>query len=200
MGLPVTEVARNAFYGREALRKVVLPEGIVSVGESAFAACENLTEIELPQSLRLVGNYAFESENLTYFEENDLFYLGNPNDRYVYLAFANKNIKIANIAKGCRMVAARAFFSCESLKEVYLPSGLRSVERQAFGYCPNLEKFVMNKDVERIGSFVFAYCPSLAEIVFQGRAREWESVERIWDWRYDCSVERVVCTDRVLYI
>lgn len=200
MGLPVTEVERNAFYDKGSLQRVVLPEGIVSVGESAFAACENLTEIELPQSLRLVGNYAFDSENLTYFEENDLFYLGNPNDRYVYLAFSKENIKIANVANGCRIVAARAFFARESLTEAYLPSGVISIERQAFESCQNLEKFVVEKDVERIGSFVFSYCPSLTEIIFQGTAREWESVERIWDWRYYCSVERVVCVDRVLYI
>jgi hypothetical protein len=199
-GLPVTKVERYAFYDRDSLQSVILSEGIVSIGESAFSDCDLLAQIELPQSLREVGNYAFENCNLTYHEENDMFYLGNSNNHYLYLSIASENIAKAEIATGCRFIAPYAFFACKKLTEVYLPYGVMCIGRQAFEGCENLKKVVLPHGLEIIGSFVFAWCSSLKEIDFQGTVQEWESIDRIWDWRYDCFLEKIICSDRVLYI
>ncbi len=45
--------------GRNA-RKVILSEGITSIGEYAFYYCQNLEQIVLPQGLQAIGAHAFE--------------------------------------------------------------------------------------------------------------------------------------------
>ena len=50
----------DAFYGNEALKKVVIPEGTVIVEDSAFLGCVSLTDVTFPKSLRILKNHAFE--------------------------------------------------------------------------------------------------------------------------------------------
>lgn len=56
--LGIRRIADNAFQQHMELQKVVLPEGIVSLGERCFFFCENLEEIAFPQSLREIGRGA----------------------------------------------------------------------------------------------------------------------------------------------
>lgn len=38
---------------------IVLPEGVVEIGDCVFDSCKNLTEVHLPSSLRFIGEFAF---------------------------------------------------------------------------------------------------------------------------------------------
>ena len=42
---------------------VVIPDGILSIGESAFSMCDTLTSVTLPSSVRCVERYAFAWHN-----------------------------------------------------------------------------------------------------------------------------------------
>jgi len=39
---------------------LVIPEGIVEIGDGAFSKCSNLNEIQLPKSIEEIGHYAFK--------------------------------------------------------------------------------------------------------------------------------------------
>jgi len=56
---PVTVIADEAFYAQEKITKIVLREGIKTVGIKAFALCTGLREINLPQSVTAVKSFAF---------------------------------------------------------------------------------------------------------------------------------------------
>lgn len=56
--LGIRHIADNAFAQNENLKKVVIPEGVVSLGETCFFGCVNLEQIEFPQSLREIGRGA----------------------------------------------------------------------------------------------------------------------------------------------
>lgn len=58
-GLPVTEIADEAFSGYANLRSVSLPDSITRIGERTFYNCPRLAEIELPADLTEIGAYAF---------------------------------------------------------------------------------------------------------------------------------------------
>lgn len=87
-GLPVTEIARNAFSGNtelvsvripgsigtvadnafencRRLETVLLSEGIQSIGRSAFEGCETLASLSLPSSLKRADDRAFSGTALT---------------------------------------------------------------------------------------------------------------------------------------
>ncbi len=57
----VTSIGNNAFRYCMHLRTVVLPEGLLSIGSSAFVWCEELTSINLPDSVTALGEGAFSS-------------------------------------------------------------------------------------------------------------------------------------------
>jgi hypothetical protein len=57
----VVEVDKSAFEGNSSLEKVIVSEGIKTIGQSAFKQCSNLKSLVLPASLENVGDYAFDN-------------------------------------------------------------------------------------------------------------------------------------------
>ena len=55
----VTEIPSQMFYYRSALRTVVLPKNLLTIGYYAFYGCSLLTEITLSESLQSIGYWAF---------------------------------------------------------------------------------------------------------------------------------------------
>ena len=45
---------------KDSVNKVVIQEGVTSIGEYAFNGCSSLTSIEIPESVTSIGNGAFE--------------------------------------------------------------------------------------------------------------------------------------------
>ncbi len=91
--------------------KVVVPEGVTSIGDSAFFSCSGLTSIELPEGVTSIGDYAFFGcSGLTSIELPE---------------------KVTSIGEG-------AFEYCSGLTSIELPEGLASIGVSAFNYCDNL--------------------------------------------------------------
>ena len=44
------------------IEKIVIPEGIETIGEYAFKNCENLKEVQFPSTLKMIDMYAFEED------------------------------------------------------------------------------------------------------------------------------------------
>ena len=57
----VVEVDKSAFEGNSSLEKVIVSEGIKTIGQSAFKQCSNLKSVVLPASLVTIGDYAFDN-------------------------------------------------------------------------------------------------------------------------------------------
>lgn len=59
-------IRAEAFLNDTSLEKVVIPEGVTTLGDYAFAYCTNLTSATLPESLRTFGASLFDhSDNVT---------------------------------------------------------------------------------------------------------------------------------------
>ena len=58
--MPVTKINSRAFYACDKIEKVIIPEGMKSIGSYAFYHCDNLKEIVIPKTVRDIGEYAFE--------------------------------------------------------------------------------------------------------------------------------------------
>lgn len=58
-GLPVTVIGDEAFYLRENLTSITIPDSVTKIGERAFSDCTSLTSITLPNSITVIGNWAF---------------------------------------------------------------------------------------------------------------------------------------------
>ena len=55
----VTTVGQAAFYGSNGLTSVTIPDSVTSIGDYAFYGCSSLTSITIPDSVTSIGYYAF---------------------------------------------------------------------------------------------------------------------------------------------
>lgn len=47
------------FTGRNLIKKIIIEDGVTSIGRNAFIECNNLENIKIPQSVKKIGGYAF---------------------------------------------------------------------------------------------------------------------------------------------
>lgn len=156
-GLPVKEIASNAFYNNSHLKVVVIEEGIEKIGDSAFCG-SHLEEVYFPSSLLEIGVDAFEySESLIVADlPSSLTRLGGG-------AFSNTVLKRVVIPEGLTTLEAGVFNGTE-ITEVVVPGNIKTIETWAFNACQNLERIVLQDGIEEIGIQAFRYCTSLKEI------------------------------------
>ncbi len=81
----VVRIGNQVFYMVDELENVTLPSTLQTMGDYTFASCDNLTSVVLPSSLQSIGKYAFSNcDNLTSVTINSNVTLGEN-------AFHNKN-------------------------------------------------------------------------------------------------------------
>jgi hypothetical protein len=88
----ITTIGSMAFYNHTALSEVEFPGTLTKIGESSFDSCYELKEVQLPYGLEVIEAYAFES------------------------CTSMTSLKIGS---GMKTLGDAAFGSCNSLKEIY---------------------------------------------------------------------------------
>jgi BspA type Leucine rich repeat region (6 copies) len=72
IGMNVTNIGVNSFASCDSLTNVVFPNTLTSIEEAAFYGCVGLTSITIPGSVATIGDYAFGSTSLAH-----VYFLGN---------------------------------------------------------------------------------------------------------------------------
>ena len=69
----VTSIGDSAFIGCSSLTSVTIPEGVTSIGDDTFYDCSSLTSVTIPKSVTSIGFEAFYGcSSLT-----DIYYTGS---------------------------------------------------------------------------------------------------------------------------
>ena len=58
-GKKVLAIDDSAFYGKQKLKKVIIPKYVIRIGHQSFIGCDNLEEVILPKNILDIGGYAF---------------------------------------------------------------------------------------------------------------------------------------------
>lgn len=124
----------NSF--KEEILKIVIEDGITSVGTNAFPDCPNLKTVEIAGSVTSLGIQVFA--NCHKLEE-------------VHLSEGLKNI-------GCSALGGTA------IRTIELPESLETLGCCAFGWCPNLESIRIPSNVWGLDRAVFTSCDNLKEV------------------------------------
>lgn len=145
------EIGASAFADT-ALKQVVLPDTLTTLGEAAFSGCISLESIDLSSSLETIGDSAF---------------------------FDCILLKEVIIPEGVSGIGANAFENCELITEITIPNTVVNVDQAAFLNCTGLQKvvfagggtepLVIQGTSTRNNTGVFVGCESLTSVVLPER-------------------------------
>ena len=153
--------ADSPFESIKNLEKVMIGDGISSVGGWAFANCSSVTAVDLPTTLASIGENAFRSCNG----------LKNITIPYSVTSIGNsafilcKGLTSVGLNYGLTSIGNNAFEGCSGLTSVEIPASLTSFGNYAFRYCENLAKATFQNGLTTIGASFFQQCTGLTEVV-----------------------------------
>lgn len=125
---------------RETVTKVVINEGITSIGADNFYAFNKLTDLSLPSTLTSIGDSAF-------FDCSALVDLKLPSNlkEIESGAFSYcESIKSVTLPDKLRRMGTRVFDSCVSISYAYIGSGLKVIGGNPFSGCSALKDFTLS--------------------------------------------------------
>ena len=114
-----------------SITKVVIENGVTSIGSMAFADCKSLTSVTIPDSVTSIGYRAF-----------------------CYCS----SLTSITIPDSVTSIGYEAFFGCNSLTSVNIPDSVKSIGDQAFLGCNSLTSVNIPDGVISIGDGVFEGC------------------------------------------
>ncbi len=158
----VTSIGDKVFLGCDSLMNVEIPSSVTSIGKYAFQECESLTNVDIPSSVRSIGNQAFQSSGL----QSIAIPFGV--ERIEGSTFSScRNLESVQIPSSVTSIGGKAFMSCRSLMDVEIPSSVTSIGQQTFYACGSLMNVTIPDSVENIESWAFGRCTGLTTVSFQ---------------------------------
>lgn len=117
--------------------KVVIPDGITSIGYSAFEYCPSLTDVKIPNGVTSIGGHAFRD---------------------------CPKLKTVKMPDSVTEIGPQAFECCKSLASIKIPRSVVSICGSAFSYCSNLTSIEIPNSVKSIRQNIFRGCSNLTNI------------------------------------
>ena len=147
----VTSLGEYAFYNFIALEKIEIPSSVKSIGYECFSKCESLKEITLPKSLTSLKPSTFYG--CTSLEKIEI---PSSVKSIGYECFSNCTaLEKIEIPSSVKSIGYACFSNCKSLKTVTIEEGCESIENCAFYKCTALENIIIPVSVHSIGDSAF---------------------------------------------
>ena len=119
------------------IRKVILGDGVTSIGACAFWNCGVLS-VELSPTVEAIGNSAFRESSII----------------------------SVSIPSNVKSIGDSAFQKCENLSSVTISEGLETINQNAFNACMNLNSIVLPASIGEVGAAAFFQCQKLTSATF----------------------------------
>lgn len=158
-GKRVEKIGPEAF-NMSSVSRVLIPEGVTSIGEGAFRRCIGLTSVSLPATLSQLGPGAFEQ----CFRLRNVELPANLTTIHGYTFRYCSDLEQLVIPPGVTSIGEHAFSSCSGATELSLPPALRVIGQGAFSRCGSLKKVTIPATLSVIQKYAFAECSALKNI------------------------------------
>lgn len=159
----------------ENIVKVIIPEGITTLGDGRFMNAKRLTQITIPNSVISIGCHTFEKcsslksisigDNVTTLNQSFLF-------------SGCTALETVRLPKGIDEIGIETFSGCTSLKNIQIgsttvlangslqiPEGIKTIESHAFYNCAGIKSVSLPGTLEEIeGVLAFGDCTNLSTV------------------------------------
>lgn len=154
-------IGNNAMQYCQMLESIVIPEGVTNIGSSAFCNCASLSDVQLPAGLTSIPNGCFENCS---------------------------SLESITLPENLTSIGSSAFYNCTQLKDINLSKNLIAIGSSTFCYCYSLTDVQLPTTLQSIGSYAFQYCRSLKKITIP------ESVKEVYNSFYGCdNLQEITC-------
>ena len=157
---------------RQSIRKIVVSEGITSIGDRAFVGLRSLESVSLADSVRTIGTSAFSGSSLrSVVLPAEMDTIGNS-------AFSGCfSLDAITMPKRLGALGEYVFGHAEGLKSIVIPDGVQTLSLYLFSTDWRLKSVVIPASVKTIESEAFYACRSLSDVWFTGTEEQWASVK-----------------------
>lgn len=156
------------------IRKIIIENGVTTIGDGVFYDCENLKSIKIANSVKSIGDRAFYRCGMeSVVIPNSVKYVGHnafsrckslkeiqiPNSvtRLGFNAFDGcVSLTSITIPSSISVIEGYLFEGCTNLVSVILPNTIKEIERNAFYGCDNLRQLYIPRSVTKVGKYAFA--------------------------------------------
>lgn len=130
------------YSNRNKIHKVIIEEGVTSIGSFAFTGKYQkdyiFEEISFPSTLKKIELSSFCD---------------------------NKNLRALKFNEGLEYIGYNAFFSCSGLTKIEMPNTIKEIGENCFFNCKNLTELTLSNNLHTISEESFAECKNLSNIV-----------------------------------
>ena len=184
-GYNVTSIGDGAFESCVGLDKVVIPNGVRSIGECAFQSTA-INSVTIPSTVTSIGAGAFANCHLL--TSIDLP-AGIKTIEPGTFSWCGKLTSVG-IPEGVTSIGAQAFYDCGDLASVDIPSSVTTIGEWAFYSCSALRLVTIPAAVTSIGNGAFAYCEAMTDVYMRADPTQlaWDA-EPVWSdatWQEYC--------------
>ncbi len=162
----VCHISDKLAYGCTALRQVILPESIISVGKHALentpyleAWKENQEKLRKTEERNAETKIEIEAQKTEQFQK-EIFWDGRDLKGSIC------------ISESVKIVAGAAFYGNNEVTEIYVPESVCWIGKAAFKGCKNLQKVFLPSAIQNLEAEVFSGCSSLREIILSDKAEK----------------------------
>ena len=145
----VTSIGDHAFWDCSGLTSVTIPDGVTSIGDYAFAYCVSLTSATIPEGVTSIGGSAFSGCS---------------------------GLTSVTIPSSVTSIGWSAFENCTALTFMTIPESVTYISEEVFSNCIRLARVTIPKSVTEISSKAFYYCDSLTDVYYAGTAADWAKI------------------------
>lgn len=166
------------------IKKVIIQDGVTSIGDQSLSGCYNLVSVSIPKSVRKIEGVPFsyclhleninvDSNNKDYLSVDGVLY---NKDKTKLIRYApGKKDKSFFVPDTVTNISWCAFEYSANLETVSMNDNVTEMEEQVFSDCTNLSSVKLSNNITIIGENLFSKCENLKNVNIPSKVTEIEN-------------------------